>query len=78
MKILLLSASLNSGGVETGTIDLSKSLKKLGEDVIVVSSGVQLVKELENSEIKHIQLPVHKKSLSLFFQVPKLIKVIED
>ena len=78
MKILLLSASLNSGGVETGTIDLSKSLKKLGEDVIVVSSGGRLVKELENSEIKHIQLPVHKKSLSLFFQVPKLIKVIKD
>ncbi|MBL7131586.1 MAG: glycosyltransferase [Candidatus Omnitrophica bacterium] len=78
MKILLLSPSLNSGGVETGTIDLSKSLKNLGEDVIVASSGGQLVRELEKANIKHIQLPIHKKSLTAFSQIPKLINIIKQ
>ncbi|MDD5005463.1 MAG: lipopolysaccharide heptosyltransferase II [Candidatus Omnitrophica bacterium] len=78
MKILLLSASLNFGGVETGTVDLAKSLKKLGQDVIVVSYGGQLVRELEESNIKHIKLDVYKKSLTAFLQVPKLARIIKD
>ncbi|MFC1646458.1 glycosyltransferase, partial [Candidatus Omnitrophota bacterium] len=78
MKILLLSPSLNSGGVETGTIDLAVSLKNIGEDIIVVSSGGALVKELEISDIKHIKLPIHKKSLTAFFQITKLINIIKQ
>ena len=78
MKILLLSASLNFGGVETGTIDLSKSLKSLSEEVIVVSSGGQLVKELEEFNIRHIKLPIHKKSPTALFQIPKIKKIIKD
>jgi len=76
MKILLLSAALNSGGVETGTVDLSKSLKDLGQDVIVVSSGGKLVQELEKYNIRHIQLPVHRKSLITFLQIPNIVKII--
>lgn len=78
MKILLLSPALVSGGVETGTIDLSKSLKHLGEDVIVVSSGGPLVKELEKSGIRHIKLPVNKKSIIAFLQIPKLRYIIKS
>lgn len=78
MKILLLTPALNFGGVETGTVDLAKSLKKIGEEVMVVSSGGRLVKELEESNIKHCRLPVHKKSITSFFQVPKIIKIIKD
>ncbi|MDD5618270.1 MAG: glycosyltransferase family 4 protein, partial [Candidatus Omnitrophica bacterium] len=78
MKILLLSAALNSGGVETGTIDLSKSLKMLGQEVIVVSSGGKLVEELRKSGIKHIRLPVHKKSIFTLLQIPVLRKIIQD
>jgi len=78
MKILLLSPALNSGGVETGTIDLSKSLKRLGEEVVVVSSGGPLVRELEKSKIKHIRLPVHKKSLFSLLQIPRLAEVIRN
>jgi lipopolysaccharide heptosyltransferase II len=78
MKILLLTPVLDSGGVETGTIDLSKSLKSLGQDVVVVSSGGSLVKELEEHNIKHIELPIHKKSLLTLLQIPRLIKIIKD
>ena len=78
MKILLLSPALVSGGVETGTIDLSKSLKNLGEDVIVVSSGGPLVKELEKSGIRHIKLPVDKKSILTLQQIPKLKNIIKE
>ncbi|MFH1621995.1 MAG: lipopolysaccharide heptosyltransferase II [Candidatus Omnitrophota bacterium] len=76
MKILLLSPSLNAGGVETGTIDLSKELKRIGEEIIVVSSGGQLVAELDKYDIKHIQLPIHRKSLITFLQVSKLSRII--
>ncbi|MFC1710007.1 GT4 family glycosyltransferase PelF, partial [Candidatus Omnitrophota bacterium] len=78
MRILLLSPALISGGVETGTIDLSKSLKDVGEEVVVVSCGGPLVKELEESGIKHIQLPIHKKSLKTLSQIPKLVNIIRE
>lgn len=78
MRILLLVPSLNFGGVETGSVDLSQSLKKLGEKVIVVSCGGILVKELEKYNIRHIQLPIHKKSLIALFQIPKLIRIIKE
>ena len=78
MKILLLVPALNSGGVETGTIDLSKSLKDASQDVIVVSSGGKLLSQLERYNVKHIPLPIHKKSLFTFLQIPSLIKIIQD
>jgi len=78
MKILLLSAALDSGGVETGTIDLSNSLKALGEEVIVVSAGGSLVEALRQCGIKHIQLPIHSKSLITFLQIPKLVRIIRE
>ncbi len=61
MNILHIVPALESGGVETGTIDLALSLNKLGQTVIVISSGGVLVRELENNGILHIKLPVHKK-----------------
>lgn len=78
MKILLLVPSLNAGGVETGTIDLSTSLAKKGHDVVVVSSGGVLVAELDASTVKHIALPIHKKSLLTFLQVGALAKIIRE
>ena len=78
MKILLLVPSLNTGGVETGTVDLSKSLKAFGEEVAVVSSGGTLVDELDKYGIKHYLLPIHKKSLAFFLQIPKIIKIIVE
>lgn len=78
MNILHIVPALESGGVETGTIDLALSLKKLGQNVIVISNGGGLVHDLENNGILHIKLPVHKKCplypLIYGFKVAPIIK----
>ena len=71
MNILQILPRLDVGGVETGTIDISKELIKKGHKVIVVSNGGRLVKELINSGVRHIKLPVDKKSV---FTVIKMVK----
>ncbi len=73
MNILQILPELNVGGVETGTIDLSKYLVSRGHKVIVVSNGGELVKDLEKINVVHYKLPVNKKSL---FSVIKMIKAL--
>lgn len=77
MKILQILPSLELGGVERGVVDLSRALKRRGDETIVVSSGGALVKELEKMGVKHITLPVHKKSLLSLRLVPELANIIE-
>jgi len=77
MKILHMVPALETGGVETGTIDLALSLKKLGQTVVVVSAGGKLVGELEKNGILHIKLPVHKKSITSLLLVPEVIRVLK-
>jgi len=76
MKILHLIPALESGGVETGTIDLALSLKKLGHAVLVISNGGDLVRILERSNITHIKLPVHKKSVSALLLAVKVARLL--
>ncbi|NQT75023.1 MAG: glycosyltransferase [Candidatus Omnitrophica bacterium] len=71
MNILQILPMLDVGGVETGTVDLSRELIKRGHSVIVVSNGGGMVKELLALNARHIKLPVHKKSL---FTAIKMIK----
>ena len=78
MKILHIVPALEAGGVETGTIDLAVSLKKLGEEVIVISNGGRLVKSLEDNGILHIKLPVHSKSPVGLLLIPKVASIIKS
>ena len=79
MKILQILPELNVGGVETGTLDLSKYLVRLGHKVVVVSAGGTLVKELEAGGAKHYTLAVHKKSIvSIFKLIPLLAEIIKQ
>lgn len=71
MNILQILPGLDVGGVETGTLDISKELVKKGHKVIVVSNGGRLVKGLIDAGARHIKLPVHEKSL---FTVIKMVK----
>ena len=75
MNILQILPKLDVGGVETGTIDLAKELINRGHKVIVVSGGGKLVKNLIDISVKHIELPVHKKSP---LTVIKCIKNLEE
>lgn len=78
MKILQILPELNVGGVETGTLDLSKYLVRLGHKSVVVSAGGSLVKELEAQGAKHYTLAVNKKSIiSIFKLIPVLAEIIK-
>ncbi|MBU1007051.1 MAG: glycosyltransferase, partial [Candidatus Omnitrophica bacterium] len=74
MNILQILPMLDVGGVETGTVDLSGELVKKGHNVIVVSGGGKMVKDLTGMNVRHIKLPVYKKSL---FTVLAMIKKLE-
>ncbi|MFA4991667.1 MAG: glycosyltransferase [Candidatus Omnitrophota bacterium] len=75
MNILQIVPRLNVGGVETGTLDLSRELVKRGHKVIVVSGGGRMVRALTDMNVKHVELPVHKKSP---FTIIDSIKRLEE
>lgn len=77
MRIAQILPQLNVGGVETGTVDLAKALKKRGDEPYVISNGGALVDELVKAGIPHLKLPVHKKSLASLGLVKELSKFIE-
>ncbi|MDP6685550.1 MAG: glycosyltransferase, partial [Candidatus Omnitrophota bacterium] len=79
MNILQILPRLDVGGVETGTLDLTKELVKRGHNVIIVSSGGRLVKDIINQKARHIKLPVHEKSLwTVIKMVKKLRGIIKE
>jgi len=63
LRVLQILPELNVGGVETGTVDFAKYLLAHGHYSVVVSNGGALVAELEEAEVKHYVLPVHRKNL---------------
>lgn len=77
MKVLQILPSLEVGGVERGVIDVARGLKKRGWECIVISSGGQLVGELQKMGVTHYNLPVHKKSLFSLGLVSKISEIIE-
>ena len=76
MKVLQILPQLNIGGVERGTLDLSKALIQKGHESFVVSGGGILVDELIQSGAKHYEIPVHIKSLRTLFLAKNLSKTI--
>lgn len=72
MKVLQVLPSLNSGGVERGTLDFAAELVRRGHQSLVMSAGGRLVEQLEQSGSEHITFSIDKKSLSLFFRIKAL------
>jgi lipopolysaccharide heptosyltransferase II len=78
MNILQILPELNSGGVETGTVDLAKELVKNGHKAVVISNGGRMVKDLISIGAYHYQLPVHEKSLfAILSSVTRIKEIIE-
>lgn len=77
MRIAQILPELNVGGVETGTVDLAKALKRRGDEPYVISSGGVLVAELIKSNIPHLQLPVHQKSVASLALVKTIASFLE-
>ncbi|MBA2123891.1 hypothetical protein B9J78_02985 [bacterium Unc6] len=79
MNILQLLPQMNVGGVETGTLDLSKYLVKKGHRCVVASGGGLLTFELENHSVKHYELPIGVKNPFLWHSlIKKIVKIIKD
>lgn len=62
MNILQIVPNLNTGGVETGTVDLAKKLILAKHKAIVVSAGGKLVDGLISLGVRHYTLAVDRKS----------------
>jgi lipopolysaccharide heptosyltransferase II len=76
MRILQILPELNSGGVETGTVDISKQLLIMGHQPYVVSAGGEKVKILHKMGVPHFTLPVNKKSWRALTAVPEVAEII--
>ncbi len=77
--VMQIIPALENGGVERGTIDIAKALKKADFEPIVVSKGGVLVYQLREAGITHITLPVASKNpLKIFLNIKKLANVITE
>ncbi|MBN1587316.1 MAG: lipopolysaccharide heptosyltransferase II [Candidatus Omnitrophica bacterium] len=77
MNILQVVPRMEVGGVETGTLDLARSLVKRGHKAVVVSAGGRLVPELERASAVHYTLPVHRKNLpGVWLMAGRLAEII--
>lgn len=76
MRILQVLPSLDVGGVERGVIDLARAIRRTSDEIVVVSSGGELVGQLHKLGVMHYTLPVHQKSLFSLGLVGKLADII--
>ncbi len=55
-----LLPDLEAGGVERGTVDITRALVKAGAKTFVVSNGGRMMPEILRAGAKHITLPAHR------------------
>jgi glycosyltransferase involved in cell wall biosynthesis len=56
--------ALHGGGVERGTLEISRAIVERGHRSIVISAGGRLVEQLRREGGEHIEWPIGKKSLA--------------
>ena len=75
LTIVQVLPALDSGGVERGTLEISKYLISKNQRSIVISEGGRMSRKLVKEGGQHIQLPIGKKSLLTLRIIPKLINI---
>ena len=75
LTIIQVLPALESGGVERGTLEISKYLVSKKQRSIVISNGGRMTQQLISEGGKHIELPIGKKSLLTLRLIPVLIKI---
>lgn len=79
LVVMQILPSLQSGGVERGTVDIAKALKKENIRSLVLSAGGSLTHQLTESEIRHITLPVNSKNpFTIFSNIDKIANIIKE
>jgi len=76
MKILLLATHLNLGGIGIYTTSLAGQLKALGNEVIVASSGGELIEEIKREGIAHIDIPINTSADIGFHTIVSYLKLL--
>lgn len=77
--IMQILPSLKQGGVEVGTLEIAGALQKNHMPNMVVSNGGELVSQLEQMGVKHIQLPVHSKNpFKIWLNAKKIAKIAQE
>lgn len=77
MRIVQLLPELNEGGVERGTVELSRELVKRGHESIVISARGVLAAQIEAEGGRHITLDLCSKNpLTALFRAAKLRGVL--
>lgn len=66
MRILLLTGQMHNGGAETHVYELARALTRRGHEVTVASSGGRLARMLEGDGVRHLSLPLDRKSPTAF------------
>ena len=74
-KLLQIVPSMESGGVEQGTLDLSNHLTKNNFTNFIASSGGKMLNSIENANTKLIKLPINSKN---FITYPFLAKKLQN
>jgi len=69
---------MDIGGAETHILELSKALSRRGYEVTVASNGGVFVPELTAAGVRHVTIPLHRRSLGplirSYFALRRLIK----
>ena len=79
MKILMLTASLSSGGAETHIFELASALSERGHEIVVASSGGEIAKRLTDKKIRHVCLPLNsKRPIRLIYSLARLRRMIAE
>lgn len=78
MKIVQILPELNEGGVERGTMELSRELVKRGFESVVISSGGKLAAQIKHDGGLHVTLDVCSKNpLSAPWRIFKLYQTLK-
>lgn len=79
MRVVQLLPALNEGGVERGTVELSREFTARGVESVVISSGGKLAAQIEKDGGRHIALDVRSKNpLTLPFRALQLRRLLRE
>ena len=65
-NVVQIIPSLESGGAERGTIDVSNYLSKLEINNNIISNGGSLLEETDKNFTTHFKLPVNSKEINIY------------
>jgi len=78
-KLMQILPSLQSGGVEQGTLDLANYLASQKIKNFIISNGGQMLSYLDKEYVDHKKLSVHKKNFFLMpFVAKKINKLLQN